>query len=236
MNKAPALILVLAVLLVAGGCASLPLIMPDTHSPQAAQVQSKDLDLLFPPGSFQFVHSLEMTLPGNHSAMLMGVLNVDSLSGTVHCVVMTLEGLVLFDAESRGDDLAIDRGIPPFDNREMALGLIRDIRLVFFRPKGSPVASGYLADRQRILRFQGIDSGTVDLIYPQDRSAWILNVHDRRSRLTRSVRYLFPETPASGTAPRFPSTITLTAMGPAGYTLTMTLLEAHLIHDPNQSR
>ncbi len=238
MKPATALILlfIFSFLFGGGGCATLPPIVPDNSTPLTYRNPAKEIDILFPPGSFQFVHSLELTLPGNHSAMLMGVLNVHSQSRTLHCIVMTLEGLILFEADYTSKGLTIQRGIPPFDSLKFALGLIRDIQLAFFRPSGRLLASGRFDDGLRIFRFSETGNGTIDVISSRDRLLWTLNARNRNHRLGRTIRYQFSKIQTKGAEFGFPETITLTAKGLSRYTLIMTLIDAHLIPDSNLSR
>jgi hypothetical protein len=162
----------------------------------------------------------------------MGIVNVRPRTRDIHCVIMTVEGLVLFEADFNNDILTVERGIPPFDAREFALGLIRDIRMIFFNPPGPLLESGRDPDQQRIYRFSGSDSRITDVIVSPDRSLWTLNAHDSNLRITRTIRYRFASPESRLPESRFPLTITLTARGSSGYTLTMTLIDAHPITDP----
>jgi hypothetical protein len=75
----------------------------------------------------------------------MGVTELSSDPERIHAVMMTIEGLVLFDALFDGK-LTINRGVAPFDSREFAEGLMDDIRLIFFKPAGNAVDAGLTED------------------------------------------------------------------------------------------
>ncbi|WP_020587256.1 hypothetical protein [Desulfobacter curvatus] len=228
--------LVAFILLIGAGCADLPPIIPLDNSPAPdEQILSQELNQLFPANSFQFVHAIELTMPGSHSAMLMGVVNIHPRCRAIHCVIMTLEGLVLFEADHTSERLTIHRAIPPFDSHALARGLVSDIELIFFSPRGRLNAWGTLENKNTILRFSEPDGGTIDIITSPDRSVWTQNLRTGRHRIRRSVTYIFPQsqTDTNSRTHVFPKSITLTAAFPSRYTLTMTLTDANLISDTN---
>lgn len=222
------------IFLIIAGCAGLPTIIPLDNAP-APDIQpvARELDLLFPSDAVQFVHALELTLQGGHSAMLMGVVNIHPRQQAIHCVIMTLEGLVLFDADHTSERFTINRAIPPFDSRALAQGLVSDIELIFFTPRGTFEARGKLENKSRILRFSEPDGGILDIVSAPDRTIWTQTLRTPRHRITRRVTYLFSQRPADSRPFVFPKSITLTAAFPSRYTLTMTLTDANLLPDTN---
>jgi len=218
--------------LLGAGCAGLPpIVSPDNSCGPDEQSLSHELNALFPADSFQFVHAIELTMPGSHSAMLMGVVNVHPRHRAIHCVVMTLEGLVLFEADYTSEAFIIHRAIPPFDSQALARGLVSDIELIFFRPRGRLDAWGILENKNTILRFLEPDGGTIDIVVFPDRTIWTKNVRTSSHRIKRWVKYIFPQGATNSQVPVFPKSITLTAAFPSRYTLTMTLADASLITD-----
>ncbi len=216
--------------LISAGCADLPPIISLDNSPAPdEQSLSRELNALFPADSFQFVHAIELTMPGSHSAMLMGVVNIHPRNRAIHCVIMTLEGLVLFEADHTSDAFIIHRAIPPIDSQTLARGLVSDIELIFFRPRGRLDAWGTLENKNTILRFSEPDGGTIDIIISPDRTVWTQNLRTGSHRIKRGIKYIFPQTATNSQAPVFPKSITLTAVFPSRYTLTMTLTDANLI-------
>lgn len=216
--------------LIGAGCAELPSIISLENSPAPdEQSLSRELNALFPADSFQFVHAIELTMPGSHSAMLMGVVNIHPRNRAIHCVIMTLEGLVLFEANHTSEAFIIHRAIPPFDSQTLAQGLVSDIELIFFRPRGRLDAWGKLKNKNTILRFSEPDCRTIDIIISPDRTVWSQNLRTGTHRIKRCVKYIFPQITTSNQAPVFPKSITLTAAFPSRYTLTMTLTDANLI-------
>ena len=225
------------ILLVTAGCAGLPAIIPpDNASAPDEQMLCRELAPLFPSDAVQFVHALELTMQGGHSAMLMGVVNIHPRKQALHCVVMTLEGLVLFEADHASDRFTITRAIHPFDSQALAQGLISDIELIFFKPRGVFEARGTLENKSRILRFSEPDGETLDIVSSPDRTVWTQTLRTPSHRIKRSVRYLFPKAPVNSRPFVFPKSITLTAAFPSRYTLTMTLTDANLISDTQPGR
>lgn len=216
--------------LISAGCAGLPPIVSLDNSPAPdEQSLSRELNALFPADSFQFVHAIELTMQGNHSAMLMGVVDIHPRNRAIHCVIMTLEGLVLFEADHTSEAFIIHRAVPPFDSQALARGLVSDIELIFFRPRGKPYAWGKLENQNKILRFSGPEGGTIDIIISPDRTVWTQNLRTCSHRIKRCVKYIFPQAATNSRPPVFPKSITLTAAFPSRYTLTMSLTDANLI-------
>ena len=75
----------------------------------------------FPQGKWQFTHVITATLPDSGEVQLMGVTEISSEPERIHAVMMTIEGLVLFDGLEDGR-LAIKRGVAPFDSRGIRPG------------------------------------------------------------------------------------------------------------------
>nr|WP_320194235.1 hypothetical protein [uncultured Desulfobacter sp.] len=230
--------LVVFIFFIGAGCADLPHIIPINTSPVPEQSISRELNQLFPTGAFQFVHAIELTMPGSHSAMLMGVVNIHPRQQAIHCVIMTLEGIVLFDADHTSEAFTIHRAIPPFDSRALAQGLISDIELIFFKPQGKISAWGQLENKNKIFRFSEPGGETLDIVISPDRTVWTQNLRSPSHRIKRRVKYVFskPQTATNSRPFVFPKSITLTAAFPSRYTLTMTLTDANLIPDTNHGK
>ena len=93
------LLLVSAAMLLSS-CGALPEIVP--VSPSEASAIRQQCLMLFPQGKWQFVHSIEASMPGGRQTIMIGVTRISSVDKTIHCVMMTIEGLVLFDGRVIG--------------------------------------------------------------------------------------------------------------------------------------
>ena len=181
-------------------------------------------DNLFPNGKWQFVHSIETTMPGGQKGLVMGVSIISSRNKTAQSVIMTLEGIVLFDA--RYDQrLVVQRAVPPFDSEGFAEGLIRDIRLIFFAPEGPLVEIGNDKNGASICRYQNPDRRIVDLVIYGD-GTWQIRQYSRQLHLDRTVTAFFSQKDPAEDRYAIPDRLELTAHGVVAYKLIMDLVEA----------
>ena len=196
------------------GCAHLPRLSPPAGG-------MADCPRIYVRDAWQFVHIIEATPPGRATSTLMGVVQVVPAARRLHCVLMTLEGLVLFEADC-GRQVNILRALPPFDDRGFAQGLIDDIRLIFLAPERASRTAGALADGSPVCRYR-LENGDVhDLV--QTGGGWELRCYRKGRTLIRTLV-------AQKAAPRdagspMPAHLTLTAPGMLGYDLTLTLVDA----------
>ncbi len=179
---------------------------------------------VFPEGKWQFVHSIEASFPGGGENLLMGVTVVDASTRAIDCVLMTVEGFVLFRAHL-GKTLDVARAVSPFDREGFADGMLADIRLMFLVPAEKVSAIGRFADDdsfkgQPACRYTENKGITTDVI-PGSDSRWQLRRYSPQGRLTRTVVAEDRSGPEG-----FPGRLRLTAHGVAGYTLVMKLVDA----------
>jgi hypothetical protein len=178
----------------------------------------------FLDGKWQLLHSIEATLPGGAKGGVMGVSIISPAGRTADCILMTIEGLVVFDA--RYDrQLVVDRAIPPFDSDDFAQGLIKDIQLIFFPPQGPLAETGILENGSSICRHQQPGGQIVDVIIGNGQD-WELRQYGRDLRLSRTVKAVYGKNDGASVPSGIPARLELTAHGHPGYTLTMDLLEA----------
>lgn len=177
----------------------------------------------FLQGRWQFQYAIEATFPEEQKSVLVGVNIVSAEKGSIHCILMTIEGLVVFEAEY-DREIQILRAVRPFDSDHFAQGLINDLRLIFFMPEGALVETGTLPNGSTLCRYQQPDRQVVDIVRNSDYH-WELQQYSRWFRKKRTVDMFFND------KFRFngfhaPSRLKLTASGYAGYTLDMDLIEA----------
>ena len=152
---------------------------------------------------------------------MLGLSQISSAHRTAHCVMMTLEGMVLFEADYDGA-VDIRRAVPPFDRPGMAQGIIEDLQLIFFAPDHPKNKIGMLPDGMRVCRYALSDGGTQD-IGIHNHADWVIHRYNRRNRIVRTIR---PEPDQGESAQGMPNRIILEAHGLAGYRLNISLLEA----------
>jgi len=222
-------IFLLSALCLITACSSLPKI--DSAGGSALSGPLRECRQLFPKGRWQFLHAIEATMPGGKKGMLMGVTIISSRGKTAQTVIMTIEGMVLFDA--RYDQrLVVNRALPPFDSPNFAQGLLNDIRLVFFEPEGPLIDSGILKNQAAVCRYQNPDGQIVDIIHRSD-DRWEIQRYTKSLRLNRTVGVFFNKKQADPDLSGIPERLELKAHGHSGYALVMRLLEAiPLNHNP----
>ena len=181
----------------------------------------KTCDTVFPKGKWQFAHVIEATLPGGGNSQLMGVTEVSSNPERIQAVVMTIEGLVLFDGLEDGK-LTINRGVVPFDSIGFARGLMNDIRLMFLKPGGEPMGAGITDNGFEVCRYRVSDHVVIDVTVLPDRMFEIREYGNEQ--LTRKVVIEL-------NARSIPEKIAFTAYEPADYRLNLRLISAEKIID-----
>ncbi len=214
------LLLCMACILIS--CSTLPSLQPADRTVREELPQT--CHRLFASGKWQLVHSIEAVMPGGHSGLVMGATIISSQDKSAHCVLMTIEGLVVFDARY-DQQLVINRAVAPFDNDDFAAGLISDIQLIFFKPEGLPVETGIDPDGASVCRYLNPDGRIVDLVIESDHT-WHIRQYTAHQRLSRTVDAFFTKQEFDGDGPDFPDRLELKAHDAAGYTLIMDLVEA----------
>lgn len=189
----------------------------------------------FPKGRWQFVHAIGFDMAGGFSGNALGVVALDG--DDVRVVLMSVEGLSLFEANSASVDmLEVSRAVPPFDKPDFAQGLMRDVRSIFQRPAGT-LTTGVLPDGLPACRYEG-DSGIHDLVLQTD-GCWRLETYQLKPHIS-SDEEAVPPPPSGPVLTRrittascqaagktiIPQILELTAPGPEGYSLTMRLISA----------
>jgi len=214
-------LLLLCVLGLILSCSSLPQVYSagDSTDPQPDRTCRGP----FPDGDWQLLHSIEATLPGGKKGFLMGLTVISSSNRTARCVIMTLEGFVVFDA-LYDKQITVKRAIAPFDSEVFANGLIEDINLIFFSPSGTIVASGLLKNGAAVCRYQKPDGRLVDIINQEEHN-WEIRLYLPDYRLVRTVSVSVKE-PNLDDRKRISDKIELNALGSTGYALVMELVEA----------
>lgn len=192
-------------------CAHLPQIQP-VDGPRRSQIEHRCRSI-YPQGRWQLVHSIEARFPGGRRTFLTGIVVLSPTVSRIHCVLMSLDGFVLFEAVDDGD-VTVKRALGPFDHAEFAEGVMRDIRLIFLPPEAPADRCGQFADGGEGCRFHPDDNRIVDIVL--DAGGW---------RIRQTVP---PRTVTAQAADQtgFPPKMTLTAGGGAGYSLTLKLIQA----------
>lgn len=206
-------------------CAGLPTIQP-LENGDGLEACSR-CDRIYAAGQWQLVHALKAKLPDGSQYTMMGVSQIDSSDRSLHCVLLTLEGTVMFEARYQGE-IEVLRALPPFDKGAFARGMLDDIMLVLMAPIDDMPNVGYRSGRDGenvlICRRQAADGSVQDNVF-KSASEWEIRRYDADHDLVRRVRPGSGHSDFSGSAP-IPPVIELKAFGMLGYELELTLVDA----------
>jgi hypothetical protein len=174
---------------------------------------------------YRFVHTIEATLPGGRSATLIGVTLVNPPGKALHSVLLTLEGLVLFDGEFDSGALHINRALSPFDQDAVAQNMMADVRLLFLAPQEPAREAGVLKDGATLCRYKGNEGETLEILIRPDHT-WKLETYVNPFERLRSVT-------ATAMSERIPGELELQGHSPGNYTLRMKLVSAEPVSSEN---
>jgi hypothetical protein len=152
-------------------CAGLPSLKPLDPALKAVILEGCQQPFLL--AKTRLVHAMEVVVSDGNVETAIGILVADPRTRRFSAALMTLEGLVLFAAES-GETLAVSRAVPPFASPEFARSLAEDIRLAFFTPGVVPLAWG--RDEKGgalVCRFGRADGQVVDVFRVEGGAAEI---------------------------------------------------------------
>lgn len=184
-------------------------------------------------GSWQLVHSIQADLPQGRRSVLIGVSNLWSVSQSVHCVMMTVEGMVILDAVF-GPNLTINKGVPPFDDERFARGVIDDIRLAVFPPPGTQPEPGFLEGQKPVCRYVTEDGRVTDVIGPTGLD-WEIKRYSKSGDLNRTVQLTVKPVAVAEKSVPLPDRLRIIAPGALGYDLNLTLLEARSLEPSSEA-
>jgi len=211
-------VIVVAVMALIISCARLPVIKP--VDPEAMQDTRERCRRPFLDSPYRFIHSIEVSFPGGRRGTVVGITLVDPSEKTVHSVIMTIEGFVLFDARY-ANEVRVNRALPPFNAEQFAGYMMDDVRLMFIAPEGKLADAGVRADRSTVCRYHGNKGTTVDVVVHKDDS-WDIETYGDSNDLLRKIR-------AVDIKNRIPGMVELRGFGFREYTLRLTLISAEAV-------
>ena len=202
-------------------CAGLPALLELEQSERTQLLPA--CSAVFPCGPFRVVHTIEISLPMGKTTSLIGVSVGDSAKHTVRSLLISPEGVILFDAEQAGGGIQVFRALPPLDEPEFAQRLFGDVGHIFFAPKDQHRQLGRLADQRRVCRFG--QSGRLTDVILGTGGDWTIRSYDARGRVTRE---LVAHPPVQR---GFARHMELSVPGVAGYQMRFELLR---VEDPKE--
>lgn len=209
-------ILMLAFFLVS--CSRLPIIKPADPTTAEKTVQRCHLPFLITP--YRFIHALEVEISGRGAGTVVGITVFDPATGSIHSVIMTIEGFVLFDAQYE-KAIRVNRAVPPFDKEQFAGRMMEDVKLIFLAPQGKLSHVGMREDGAPVCRYSG-NTGIVEDVIIHTDDSWEIMTYSESRELLRQVK-------AYSVQDRIPDRIELNAFGFREYSLRMKLIGAEAV-------
>ncbi len=206
----------IAVVLILGGCAGVPSLKP--LNPSLAPAALDACRRPFLTNKVRLVHAMTAVMPGGSESTAIGVLLADPRTGSFESVLMTIEGLVLFDIES-GKTLNVHRAVPPFDASAFARRMAEDIALAFFPPGEKPAVVGRTDAGAVVCRFARPGEEVIDVLNAQDGSTEI-RLYGAGQELRKRV--IIPHLERPGLADE----LEIRGVGWPSYSLHLRLIEA----------
>ena len=156
----------------------LPSLWACSGLPEVREVTPEDRPALaagcrvpYPQGAWTVVHSIQVRLPGGGRSTLVGVSASIPLEDRLESVLLSPEGIVLFEASRQAGEIKVARALPPLDRDGFAQGLFSDVRFLFFPPAGELVLVGRTVSGGAVCRYQW-GNRTEDLL-PTPAGGWI---------------------------------------------------------------
>ncbi len=208
--------LFIALSVLAGSCAGMPAITSGLGDDPNIRTACT---IPFLISKYKMIHSITASASGGPTGAIIGITVADPAVRSVHAVIMTIEGLVIFEAEYQ-TRLTIIRGLPPFDSPDFARGLMDDIILTFMPPNEKTIETGILQNGSYICRYTDKESVT-DIVYASG-NGWTINRYIN-GRLNKSI--ILSKEEKHGQRKE----ITIIGKKPWKYTMTLELLEAEQV-------
>lgn len=209
-----------AIILFTSACSHLPQRKP-VAAPLAPHILNS-CKKVFVSQKIQLIHRITAELPNGKTETFLGISQIYPDTKKLHCVLMTLEGLVLLEAQDDGK-LSVKRAVPPFDRPGFAAGMMADIRLVFLLPESIRNQAAMEDNTSNICRYV-LSNNKVEEIMLQPNNQTMIHLYTPSKKLYRSVRLEPGKEPLNSV-----KKAELTAHGLFGYRLQMTLIEAQPI-------
>ena len=216
-NLLPVIILLLV------SCAGLPAI--DSASPISAPEIKAACNSRFANGKWRLVHAIEAVLPNGQRQFLIGVSLINTTMDTIDSVILTVEGLVLFDARYDRSGIVTRRAVPPFDSPHFSRKMINDIKLMFIKPESEIIETGTTKEEIPVCRYRKRDGSVID-VTALPRDEWMITNYNPNAKLKRRVKAEPCRQPEDNQQSQFACHVELNAFGRAPYTLFLKLIEA----------
>jgi hypothetical protein len=155
------------------------------------QRTAEDCERVFPPAPFEATHVVEASIPFSDDTSLIGVVAAQPNNQGFRSLLLSQEGIILFDATRRGETIEVARALPPIDADGFGRHMTDDVRLVLIHPEGQRPEVGHTQQGARICRWtSGEEQVEVVLLSQHEaqltrlrrgsvvRHAWLKDIRD----------------------------------------------------------
>lgn len=177
---------------------------------------------IYPAKAFRAVHQIEINSSLGGRSIFIGAAKVEPERDALHVVLMSVEGLVLFEAESEGGNLRVISAFPPLNDSAFASGLMADVSFVLLKPVGRPVEMG--SDEQGLTACRWLTgTGAVRETTLLPDGAVRMRLYDGQRRMLKEAAALPPYDRG------MPAKIRLRVFGPANYNIDLSLIAMEFV-------
>ncbi len=207
------------------GCRSLAPIEP--AAPGLYEDTARRCRDCFLGDSRQLVQSLTAHLPDGDVRDAIAVIRIYPESRRIRCVIMSAQGIVLFDGDYDGR-VSVRRAVSPFDEKKFANEIFADIRLALLPPRGRLLQAGSLSDSTQICRYERKNNEGYYEVRLSEEGSPEIRQYTKGKKLLKTVRLCYApacDTAVPGANGKIPSSITINHHGLFDYRLELQLLE-----------
>lgn len=140
----------------------------------------------FIKNKFQLVYAIEIQIKNQFQGSIIGATLIDPSVESVSCVIMTPEGMVIFEAETRPNLFKVNRALPPFDSTEFSKKIIEDIKMVFLAPAAELQQKGFLTNGLFVCRYLKENGDLIDIIKNESKGTEV-NYYSSHGYLKRHI-------------------------------------------------
>jgi hypothetical protein len=204
--------------LILAACAAVPVYKP--LSPRIGVVCPD----IFPSKTFRAVHQISMSSALVGKSQFIGAVKGEPARDALHAVLMSVEGMVLFEAVLETEELRIISAFPPLNDPAFAKGLMADVSFLLLKPPGAPAEMG--ADQQGFAacRWPTVAGGLIEQAVMKDGAVRIRR-YDPGKRATGEA-LVWPPFDRG-----LPAKMRLKSVFPAPYTIDLTLMEMEFVDE-----
>ncbi|MDD5223232.1 MAG: DUF3261 domain-containing protein [bacterium] len=206
------------------GTACQPLLRPDRSLGSPVPPEAASCSIPHPQKSFRAIHAVDISLPLGRQSTVLGIIIADLASGRLRTTLLSLEGLMLFDATSVNSVTRVHHALPPLDAGAFAENLVADVKFLFWPENSTAGIQAWRKDGVTTCRRATGRAGTLETV-SAGSGARILRQYDEKGRLLREAAASGPVSPEG-----FPQKMRLEVHPLAGdYSLSLELVEGELI-------